>query len=53
MILTQVIKEAKCMQYNKQILDSDNEVKAVWKIVKKQTGKVSTEGVTPINKDKW
>jgi hypothetical protein len=46
-ILTQVIKEAKCMHYNKQILESNNKVKAVWKIVKKETGKYSTEEVTP------
>jgi hypothetical protein len=34
------------MHYNKQILESNNKVKAVWKIVKKETGKYSTE-VTP------
>jgi hypothetical protein len=45
-ILTQVIKEAKCMHYNKDILASNNKVKAVWKIVKKETGKYSTEEVT-------
>jgi hypothetical protein len=45
-ILTQVIKEAKHTHYNKQILESNNKLKAVWKIVKKETGKYSTE-VTP------
>jgi hypothetical protein len=35
------------MHYNKQILESDGNVKAVWKIVKKETGKVSTEEGTP------
>jgi hypothetical protein len=51
-ILTQVIKEAKHMHYNKQLLELDNKVKVVWKIVKKETGKVSKEDVTPINKNK-
>jgi superoxide dismutase len=46
-ILTQVIKEAKHMHYNKQVLESNKKVKAVWKIVKKETGKYSTEEVTP------
>jgi hypothetical protein len=45
--LTQVIKKAKCMHYNRQILESKNKVKAVWKIVKKETGKYFTEEVTP------
>jgi hypothetical protein len=45
-ILTKAIKEAKCMHYNKQILESDNKVKAIWKIVKKEIGKYSKE-VTP------
>jgi hypothetical protein len=48
-ILAQVIKEAKCMHYNKQMLQPNNKVKAVWKIVKKETGKYSTE-VTPLIK---
>jgi hypothetical protein len=42
-ILTQVIKEAKCMHYNKQIYESDNKVQVVWEIMRKETGKVSTE----------
>jgi hypothetical protein len=46
-ILTQVIKEAKHMHYNKQVLESNNKVKAVWKIVKNETGKYSTEEVIP------
>jgi hypothetical protein len=29
------------MHYNKQLLESDSKVKVVWKIVKKETGKVS------------
>jgi hypothetical protein len=35
-ILTQVIKEAKHMHYNKKILESDNKVKAIQKIVKRK-----------------
>jgi hypothetical protein len=31
------------MHYNKQLLELDNKVKVVWKIVKKETGKVSKE----------
>jgi hypothetical protein len=41
-ILTEVIKEAKRMHHNKQILESDK-VKAIWKTVKKKAGKYSTE----------
>jgi hypothetical protein len=44
---TQVTEEAKCMHYNKQILESNSKVKAVWKIVRKVTRKCSTEEVTP------
>jgi hypothetical protein len=46
-ILTQVIKEAKRMHYNKEVLESNNKVKAVWKIVKKETEEYSTEELTP------
>jgi hypothetical protein len=35
------------MHYNKLILQSENKVKSVWKIVKKETGKYSTKEVTP------
>jgi hypothetical protein len=35
------------MHYNKQILELDNKVKAVWKIVRKETGRVSTEDEDP------
>jgi hypothetical protein len=35
------------MHYNQQILESDNKLKAIWKIVKKETGKYSSEEVTP------
>jgi hypothetical protein len=45
-ILTQVIKEAKHTHYNKQMLQSDNKVQTVQKIVKKETGKYSTKEVT-------
>jgi hypothetical protein len=49
-ILTQVIKEAECMHYTKQILESHNKVKAVWKTAEKETGKFSTEEVTSLMK---
>jgi preprotein translocase subunit SecA len=37
-ILTQVIKEAKHMHYNKQIIELDNKVQMNRKIVKKERG---------------
>jgi hypothetical protein len=37
------------MHYNKQILQSDNEVKAVWKIVKKEYSTVVTPSVKIYN----
>jgi hypothetical protein len=46
-ILTQVVKEAKCMPYSTHILGSDK-VKAVWKIVKKERRKVCTKVTTSI-----
>jgi hypothetical protein len=46
-ILTQVIKEAKHMHYNTDILESNNKVKAVWKIMKKVTGKYSKKEAIP------
>jgi hypothetical protein len=42
-MLTKVIKVTKHMHCNKQILESDNKVKAVWNIVKKEAGKYSIE----------
>jgi hypothetical protein len=50
-ILTKVIKEAEHMHYNKQILESDNKVKAVWKIVRKET-EIFYRRSNPFNKDK-
>jgi hypothetical protein len=44
--LTKVIKEVEHIHYNEEILESDN-VKVVWKIVKKKRGKYTTEEVTP------
>lgn len=38
------------MHYNKQIQELNNKIKAVWKIVKKETGKHSAEDVTPLKK---
>jgi hypothetical protein len=52
-IQTKVIKEAEHMHYNKKILESDK-AKAIWKNLKKERGKYSTEKVTPsikINKN--
>jgi hypothetical protein len=46
-ILTWVIREAKCIHYNKQISKSDNRVRTIWKIVKDETGKHSTEEENP------
>ena len=37
--LSKVIKEAKILHYNKQILTSHNKTKTVWNIVKTETGK--------------
>jgi hypothetical protein len=37
------------MHYNKQILESDNKVEAVWKIVTKETGNISTDVAPSIN----
>jgi capsular polysaccharide biosynthesis protein len=37
------------MHFNKLIVESDNKVKTVWKIVKKETGKQSTDtAIQPI-----
>lgn len=47
MTLTEIIKEAKYMHYSKQMLESDNKLKAIWKIVKQEIGKYSSEEVTP------
>jgi hypothetical protein len=37
------------MHYNKQILESDNKVEAVWKFVTKKTGNISTDLAPSIN----
>jgi hypothetical protein len=36
------------MHYNKQILESNNKVKTIWKIVKGETGKHSTVEENPL-----
>jgi hypothetical protein len=46
-ILTQVIREAKHIHYNKQISKSDNKVRTIWKIVKDKTGEDFTEKENP------
>jgi hypothetical protein len=38
--VNQVIKEAKYMLNNKQILEADNKIKAFWKIVENKTDKI-------------
>lgn len=42
-MLPQVIKQAKCMHYLIGTLELYNKVQVVWKIVKKETGKNSSE----------
>jgi hypothetical protein len=37
-LLSKVIKEAKILQYNKQILTSHNKIRTIWNIVKSKTG---------------
>jgi hypothetical protein len=31
-VVTEVIKEAKSMHYNKQVLETENKIQAVWEI---------------------
>jgi len=42
-LLSKVIKEAKILQYKKQILTSYNKTRATWNIVKSETGKKKRE----------
>jgi hypothetical protein len=42
-----VIRETKCIHYNKQISKSDNKVRTVWKIVKDETCKHATAEENP------
>jgi hypothetical protein len=46
-IVTQVIREARCIHYNKQISKSDNKVRTIWKIVKDETCKPTTAEENP------
>jgi hypothetical protein len=38
-VVTEVIKEAKSMHYNKQILETENKIQVDWKTLKKEMGK--------------
>jgi hypothetical protein len=38
-LLSKVIKEAKILHYNKEILTSHNKTRTIWNIVKSKTGK--------------
>jgi hypothetical protein len=51
-ILSNVIKEAKWINYNNQILASNNKIKTTWKIVKLESGrKTINVGVQSLNVD--
>jgi hypothetical protein len=38
-ILTAVIKKAKCMEYDKLILNSYNKIKTTWNVINKESGR--------------
>jgi cell division protein FtsI/penicillin-binding protein 2 len=49
-LLSKVIKEAKILQYKKQILTSDNKTRTIWNIVKTETGeKIRKEEILLLN----
>ena len=49
-LLTNIIKEAKILQYEKQISTSHNKTRTIWKIVKSETGKKrGTEEISLLN----
>ena len=49
-LLSKVIKEAKILHYNKQILTSHNKTRTIWNIVKSETGKkLRKEEVSSLN----
>ena len=52
--LSHVIRTAKILHYNNQILHSDNTVKATWKIIKRETGGNNTkyDNINTLNSDK-
>jgi len=47
-ILTEVIKTAKKLHYNKLITNSNNRVKTMWNIVKKETQKIRKDEILPM-----
>ena len=49
-LLSKVIKEAKILQYNKQILTACNKTRTIWQIVKSKTGgKIKKEEISVLN----
>ena len=49
-LLTKVIKEAKILQYKKQISASYYKTRTIWNIVKSETGKkIGTEEISSLN----
>jgi len=50
-ILTEVIKTAKELHYNKLITNSNNRVKTTWNIVKTETQKIRNDEIPPMNVD--
>jgi len=50
-ILTEVIKTAKKLHYNKLITNSNNKVKTMWNIVKTETQKIRKDEIPPMNVD--
>jgi hypothetical protein len=48
-ILSEVIKTAKKLHYNKLIINPNNKVKTIWDIVKMETKKESNDQVPPLN----
>ena len=50
-ILTEVIKTARKLHYNKLITNSNNKVKTMWNIVKTDTQKIKKDEIPPMNVD--
>jgi hypothetical protein len=48
--LSNVIKEAKRLNYDTQIINSNNEIKTTWEIIKLETGrKASNDNIHSLN----
>ena len=50
-MLSEVIKTAKKLHYNKLITNSNNKVKTIWDIVKTETPQKSNDDVPPLRID--